>query len=123
MSVRESLDDGVGSNGVYAQGRFTQGGQLASDDLALYEISPGKAFVKGYEVETINTTYLDVPKPRTTKKLEKQEILFNTGSTFKTNKVFGSPTTGIGNTYILSLRDRRVGSDSFDLSWKRNWFS
>ena len=46
---------------------FTQGGQLVSDDLALYEISPGKVFVKGYEVETINTTYLDAPKPRTTK--------------------------------------------------------
>ena len=118
VSVRESLDDGVGSNGVYAEGRFTQGGQLASDDLALYEISPGKAFVKGYEVETINTTYLDVPKPRTTKKLEKQEILFNTGSTFKTNNVFGSPTTGIGNTYILSLRDRRVGSSSETLVGK-----
>ena len=118
VSVRESLDDGVGSNGVYAEGRFTQGGQLASDDLALYEVSPGKAFVKGYEVETINTTYLDVPKPRTTKTLENQEILFSTGSTFKTNNVFGSPTTGIGNTYILSLRDRRVGSSSETLVGK-----
>ena len=118
VSVRESLDDGVGSNGIYAEGRFTQGGKLASEDLALYEISPGKAFVKGYEVETINTTYLDVPKPRTTKELEKQEIIFNTGSTFKVNNVFGAPTTGIGNTYILSLRDRRLGSDSKTLVGK-----
>ncbi len=118
VTVRDSLDDGVSTNGVYTEGRFTQGGSLASEDLALYEISPGKAFVKGYEVETINTTYLDVSKPRTTKKLEKQEIIFNTGATFKTNKVFGAPTTGIGNTYILSLRDRRVGSSSETLSGK-----
>ena len=29
VSVRESLDDGVGSNGVYAEGRFTQGGSIS----------------------------------------------------------------------------------------------
>ena len=51
-------------------------------------------------------------------KLEKQDIIFNTGSTFKVNNVFGAPTTGIGNTYILSLRDRRLGSDSKTLVGK-----
>ena len=112
VSVRDSLDDGVDTNGIYEEGKFTQGGSLASEDLALYEISPGKAFVKGYEVETINTTYLDVPKPRTTKTLENQGIIYNTGSTFRVNNVFGSPTIGIGNTYIVSLRDQRLGSDA-----------
>ena len=109
VSVRDSLNDGISNNGVYEEGRFTQGGQLASEDLALYEISPGKAFVKGFEVETISTTYLDAPKPRTTKKLENQEIIFSTGSTFKVNNVSGSPSIGIGNTYVLSLRNDRVG--------------
>ena len=109
VSVRDSLNDGISNNGVYEEGRFTQGGQLASEDLALYEISPGKAFVKGFEVETISTTYLDAPKPRTTKKLENQEIIFNTGATFKVNNVSGAPAIGIGNTYVLSLRNDRVG--------------
>ena len=112
VSVRDSLNDGIANNGVYEEGQFTSGGSLASDDLALYEISPGKAFVKGYEVETINTTYLDVPKPRTTKTLENQGIVYNTGSTLKVNNIFGAPTTGIGNTYIVSLRDQRVGASS-----------
>lgn len=118
VAVRESLNDGVGNNGVFTEGQFTYNGNLASDDLALYEISPGKAFVKGYEVETINTTYLDVPKPRTTKTLENQGIIYNTGSTLKVNRVFGSPTTGIGNTYVLSLRDERVGLSSVNAPGK-----
>jgi len=118
VSVRESLNDGIGNNGIYEEGQFTSGGSLASDDLALYEISPGKAFVKGYEVETINTTYLDIQKPRTTKTLENQGIIYNTGSTVKVNNVFGAPTTGIGNTYIVSLRDQRVGSSSLSAPGK-----
>jgi len=112
VSVRDSLNDGVRNNGVYEEGKFTQQGSLASEDLALYEIGPGKAFVKGYEVETISTSYLDVPKPRTTKKLENQGIIYNTGSTFKVNNTFGAPTTGIGNTYFVSLRNRRLGTGS-----------
>ena len=34
MSVRDSLDDGVDTNGIYEEGKFTQGGSLASEDLA-----------------------------------------------------------------------------------------
>ena len=112
VSIRDSLNDGTGNNGIYEQGKFTQGGSLASEDLALYEISPGKAFVKGYEVETVNTTYVDIKKPRTTKKLENQGINFNTGATFKVNNSFGIPVTGVGNTYIVSLRNQRVGFNS-----------
>ena len=78
--------------------------------MALYQISPGK-FVKGYDVETIGTSYLDVLKPRTTKVLNNQSINYSTGDTLKLNRVYGAPTIGIGNTYVLSLRDSRVGSN------------
>ena len=71
ISMRDSLNDGVKNGGIYDEGQFTQGGTLASDDLALYQVSPGKAFVKGYEVETISSTYIDAPKPRTSKKIRK----------------------------------------------------
>ena len=67
VSVKESLNNNLGNNGVYQKGQFSYQGTLASEDLAQYAISPGKAYVKGYEVETISTTYLDCPKPRTTK--------------------------------------------------------
>ena len=102
------MDDNVKNGGIYQDGQFTQGGTLASDDLAVYQVSPGKAFVKGYEVETISSTYIDCPKPRTSKRLESQGVAYNTGNSVRMNNVNGAPTIGIGNTYIVSLRDTKV---------------
>ena len=110
VSMKDSLNDGIGNGGIYDEGQFTQGGTLASDDLALYQVSPGKAFIKGYEVETISSTYIDAPKPRTSKTLESQGVAYKTGNSLRMNNVYGAPTIGIGNTYIVSLRDQRQGS-------------
>ena len=110
ISIKDSLNNNKGNQGIFNAGQITSGGLSASDDLALYQISPGKAIVKGYEVEIIGSTFLDAPKPRTTKTLKDQSINYNTGSTLILNRVYGDPTIGIGNTYVLSLRDRRVGT-------------
>ena len=109
VSVKESLNDQLGNRGIFNVGQFTYGGSIPTDDLAVYQISPGKAFVRGYEIETISPTFLDVPKPRTTKTLKNQAINYNTGPTLILNRVYGSPVIGIGNTYVLSLRNERVG--------------
>ena len=114
--MRDSLNDNINNNGVYQSGQFTQGGTLASDDLALYQISPGKAFIKGYEVETISSTYIDAPKTRTSKTLENQGVAYKTGNSLRLNNVKGAPEVGIGNTYIVSLRDRRGGDNSFKIA-------
>ena len=111
VSLKNSLNDGIGNRGIFNLNQQTYGGSSPSDDLALYQISPGRAFVKGYDVETIGTSYLDVLKPRTTKVLNNQSINYSTGATLKLNRVHGAPTIGIGNTYVLSLRDSRVGSN------------
>ena len=111
VSLVESLDDKLGNRGIFEEGQTTYTGAVASEDLALYKISPGKAFVRGYEIETLSSTFLNAPKPRTTKTLENQAIIYNTGATIRVNRSYGSPTIGIGNTFVLSLRDSRVGSD------------
>ena len=115
ISMKDSLNDGVKNGGIYNDGQFTQGGTLASDDLALYQVSPGKAFVKGYEVETISSTYIDAPKPRTSKRLESQGVAYKTGNSVRLNNVYGAPQIGIGNTYIVSLRDQRQGSGQINV--------
>ena len=112
ISVKESLNNNLGNQGIFNTGQFTYGGSTPSDDLAIYQISPGKAIVRGYEVETISPTFLDVEKPRTVKTLENQSINYNTGPTLSLNNVKGSPTIGIGNTYVLSLRSERVGTSN-----------
>ena len=111
LTLMDSLNNNKGNRGLFQEGQFTYGGETPSDDLALYKFSPGKAFVRGYEVETISPTFLDVPKPRDTKTLEDQTITYNTGPTLKVNRAYGNPTVGIGNTYIVSLRSKRVASD------------
>jgi len=112
ITVKESLNNNLGNRGIFNAGQFTYGGSTPSDDLAIYQISPGKAIVRGYEVETLSPIFLDVEKPRTTKTLENQSITCSTGPTLSLNNVYGYPITGIGNTYILSLRSERVGTSS-----------
>ena len=109
VSVKESLNDNLGNNGVFTSNQTTDGGSVPSDGLSLYQISPGKALVRGYEVETISPTYLDSPKPRATKSLNNQLIDYYTGPTISLNRVYGNPVIGIGNTFVLSLRNERVG--------------
>ena len=110
ITVINSLNDGLGNGGIFETGQFTPSGTTPTEDLALYKIAPGKAYVKGYEIETLSAKYLDVDKPRTTKTIENQNIVYNTGPTLKINRVFRSPTVGFG-TYVVSLRDQRVGSN------------
>ena len=112
ISVKESLNNNLGNRGIFNAEQFTYGGSTPSDDLAIYQISPGKAIIRGYEVETISTTFLDVDKPRTTKTLENQSINYNTGPALSLNNVYGTPVIGIGNTYVLSLRSERVGTSN-----------
>ena len=111
LTVVNSLNDNVGNAGIFNAGQFTPGGESARADLALYKISPGKAYVQGYEIESLGVTYLDVDKPRTTRTLENENVIYNTGPTFRVDTVFRSPTIGIGNTYAVSLRNQRVGSN------------
>ncbi len=112
LNIKESLNDGLGNRGIFNVGQFTYGGSTPSENLAIYQISPGKAFVRGYEIETVSPVLLDFEKPRTTASLNDLSINYNTGSTLTLNRVYGSPIIGIGNTYVLSLRDSRVGSAS-----------
>jgi hypothetical protein len=112
VSIVNSLNNNLGNQGLYEPGQFTAGGTAANADLALCRISPGKAYVKGYEIETIGNTIIDLPKPRTTRTVENQFLRYNTGPTLKLNSVHRSPTVGVGNTFILSLRDERIGGNS-----------
>ena len=110
-TVRDCLNNGEGNRGIYNPGQTTYDGNVPSDDLAVYKISPGKAYVRGYEVDIRSSTLIDVPKPRTTKTLENQAINFGFGPTFEVNNVRGSATIGFNTSNTLSLRDERVGSD------------
>jgi len=111
VTVNESLNDGEGNRGIYSPNQVTQTGNSPSEDLAVYRISSGKAYVKGYETEIRTTSLIDTKKPRTTKFIGEQSINFGFGPTIEVNRVYGSPTIGFNTTNVLSLRDQRVGTD------------
>ena len=111
VSIVDSLNNNLGNRGLFNANQFTPNGGIPDDDLAIYRISPGRAFVRGYEIETISPTFVDVEKPRTTKLIENQALIYNTGSSLNLNRVYRTPTVGLGNTYVLSLRDSRVGAN------------
>ena len=76
----------------------------------IYQISPGKAYVRGYEIEKVGSNFIDVPKPRTIKKLENQVFAFDKVSSIKVNRVYGAPFVGMGVNHIVQLRNQRTGA-------------
>ena len=117
-SVKNSLNDNEGNRGIYNSNQTTQSGNVPSDDIGIYKISPGKAYVKGYEVETIATSLIDFQKPRSTRSVEDQAVNFGFGPTLNLNRVSGSAQIGVNTTLTLSLRDQRIGSDSLSSAGK-----
>jgi hypothetical protein len=107
VDIKECLNDKLGNNGVYNQGQLTQQGNVASSDLLTLQVSPGKAYVRGYEIETLSTTSIDVEKPRTTDDELDIDIPFTLGNRVRVNNVFGTLPIGYGTTVKL-FSDRTV---------------
>ena len=105
--AKESLNDSIGNKGIYSSEQKTNQGNIPSKDLMVMQVSPGKAYVKGYSIEKIATSFIDVPKPRTTRTVEQEAVSYTTGDPLFVNNVFGSPSLGIGTTATVSLHDKR----------------
>ena len=98
IKARECLDDGF-NNGVYRPGETTAQGNIASDELITYEISPGRAYVRGYRTEFLVPQYIDAPKPRDYEGVQNGIISFRLGNFVKVYDVYGWPDlTGEGVT-------------------------
>ena len=117
--AKESLNDQIGNKGIYTSEQKTNQGNIPSKDLMVMQISPGKAYVKGYAIEKIATGFIDVPKPRTTKTVEQEAVSYTTGDPLFVNNVFGSPSLGIGTTATVSLINRRRGGGGSEIGLAR----
>ena len=90
-SIHNSLNDRLGSNGLFFDTETTEEGGTPSDDLMCIKVSPGKAYVRGYDVEKVSTTIIDVQKPRDTKSVDNSNIPFEMGNIIRVNNVSGAP--------------------------------
>jgi len=108
VKVRDSVDDYVDRDGLYTEGQKTAEGNTPTDSLLVYQVSKGKAYIQGYEVNKTTQSYLDAEKPRTKKEIAPEYFPFNMGNVLKLNRVYGSPRIGLGLTSYVSFRDTRV---------------
>jgi hypothetical protein len=110
LFVRDCLNDRTLSNGIYFENQKTVNGNTPLEEVMIYQIGPGKAYVNGYDVETISPRLLEVPKTRTTKSLVDQVIPYNAGQLVVLNNVYGSPNIGLGTNTTVNLMDSRIGA-------------
>ena len=105
VSIHNSLNDRLGSNGLFFNNETTDAGNTPSVDLMSIKVSPGKAYVKGYDVDKISTTIIDIEKPRDTATIPASNIPFEMGNILRVNTVFGTPK----QNYAVDLYNRLVG--------------
>lgn len=108
--AKESLNDKIGNNGLYSKNQITPQGNAVSDDILCLSVSPGKAYVRGYEIEIINNTIIDVEKPRTTEIAQNESISFNSGRKIIVDNVYGSVPIGFGLTSYVDLYSDRTST-------------
>jgi len=109
VNTQNSLNDEIGSKGLYTKNQLTDQGNTPSDDLMCVKLSPGRAYVRGFDVPLAGTTVLDVDKPRDVKQIGATSVSFSLGSNLKVNNVFGSPYISLGGdvTNKIDLYNRR----------------
>ena len=106
VSVNNSLNDRLGNNGLFFNTETTEEKNTPSEDLMCLKISPGKAYVRGYDIEKISTTIIDVDKPRDTASVQNANIPFEMGNNIIVNNVSGAPKQKL----TIDLLDQFVGS-------------
>ena len=112
VDVVNSLNNETGNGGLYREGQKTEQGNIPDDDLMCVRVSAGTAYVKGFDVDLVGSTIVDVPKPRKTKKVNGALVPFAMGSLLKVNNVYGVPYINIGaptgsGDNVISLYNRR----------------
>ena len=94
VDVQESLNDRQGSGGVYFEDEITREGREPNEDITAIKVSPGTAYVKGYEFST-EGEIIDCPKARfSTEEFIEQSFTFRLGNKLVVQDVNGNPTQG-----------------------------
>jgi hypothetical protein len=87
LDVREHLVSG-NNRGIYTSGNGGVETKLVAG------LGPGKAYVKGYEIETIGTTFVDIDKARDFETENNFNTRFDVENFVNVTNIFGSPDIG-----------------------------
>ena len=134
FSINNSLNNKIGNDGIFFSNQKTEQGNSPSDDLMCIKLSPGKAYVKGYDIEKTGVEIIDVDKPRDVETISSVNIPFEMGNLLRVNNVSGSPkqkeilylhnvrknstlvsagsTVGSARVYTFNLTDAAYGNSA-----------
>ncbi len=106
IDLREHFDDGL-NNGVFTS---TNGGDATKVAVVL---APGKAYIRGFEVETIGQTVVPLDKARSTEFVQNYPTTFSAGNFLQVENTFGSPDIDSFGTTLspfkeVEIRDQRI---------------
>ena len=108
ISINNSLNNRVGNDGLFFDNEKTDQGNTPSNDLMCVKLSPGKAYVRGYDIEKTGVEILDVNKPRTKQIVDNINIPFEMGNLIRINNTSGS----VKQKSTVSLYNRRKSSNT-----------
>ena len=111
VELLESLNNYLDNKGLYYPGQSGIGTSSPSEDVGVLKVSPGKAYVKGYEVPT-NTSLLSFPKPRTTKNVESSSSSFYAGKLLRVNNPKSVLNIGLTTDVTIPLYNQRLSNGS-----------
>ena len=108
LDIRESLLDGT-NRGIYASTVKTDDtGVTPTDALLALGFSQGTAYVKGYEIRKVGTTYIDLNKARDFDTDSGITTRFNVGAFVNVENVFGSPDINFVSGEIENYKTLRL---------------
>ena len=79
------------NEGIYSKGDITSQGNIASNEFLTMKVSPGKAFVRGYEIEKMVNVFVDIPKARSFANVNSGITTFDIGNFITISNIYGSP--------------------------------
>ena len=94
FSPKESVTTSVRNEnfvGAFTAGSTTDDGNTASSDLLALQVSPGKAYVGGFEIEKIAPTIKDITKARDFETVNAGVSTFDLGNFAFITNVYGTP--------------------------------
>ena len=114
VDVKESLNDRQSNGGVYFENQETAQGNIPSRDLMGVSVSAGKAYVRGYDIESKSNKVVDVEKPRDKEKIDNGNVPFEMGTLIRLNNVVGTPIidNNVSDNTVKLYNERRTASNN-----------
>lgn len=111
------------SGKIIKNGTPSNSTEINGNDYFTIEISPGKAYVKGYELETTSQTYIDLEKPRTTSSINNEGSLVSYGDYFELESSNLTGSFASGSFSHLYFFDKTIGSNNANLVGRAKYYS